>query len=91
MNINSTASGGGVAEMLASLLGYARGIGCDVEWLVIAPGDPEFFTVTKRIHNGLYGSPGDGGDLGARQRAIYERALAANLDRVRQRFGAETS
>ena len=62
VNINSTATGGGVAEMLATLLGYARGIGLDAEWLVIE-GDREFFTVTKRVHNGLYGSPGDGGDL----------------------------
>ncbi len=84
VNINSTAAGGGVAEMLASLVGYVRGVGLDAEWLVIAPGDAEFFTVTKRIHNGLYGSPGDGGDLGARERSIYERALGANLDLVRR-------
>ena len=83
MNVNSTANGGGVAEMLATLLGYVRGIGLEAEWLVIA-GDPEFFTVTKRIHNGLYGSPGDGGALGKRERAIYERTLAANLEPVRR-------
>ena len=52
VNVNSTATGGGVAEMLATLLGYARGVGIDAEWLVIE-GDPEFFEVTKRIHNGL--------------------------------------
>ena len=75
VNVNSTANGGGVAEMLATLLGYVRGIGLEAEWLVIA-GDPEFFTVTKRIHNGLYGSPGDGGALGKRERAVYERTLA---------------
>jgi trehalose synthase len=61
-----------------------RGIGLEAAWMVIAPGDPEFFTVTKRIHNGLYGSPGDGGDLGARERVIYERTLAANFDLVRR-------
>ena len=69
VNINSTANGGGVAEMLATLLGYVRGIGLEADWLVIA-GDPEFFAVTKRVHNGLYGSPGDGGELGGRERAI---------------------
>ena len=52
--------------MLATLIGYARGAGLQVDWLVIE-GDLEFFTVTKRIHNGLYGSPGDGGKLGARR------------------------
>jgi trehalose synthase len=81
VNVNSTATGGGVAEMLGTLIGYARGVGLDVDWLVIE-GDVEFFTVTKRIHNGLYGSPGDGGTLGPRERAIYERTVAANVDRI---------
>jgi hypothetical protein len=40
-------------------------------------GDPEFFAITKRIHNGLYGSPGDGGELGQAERARYERAAFA--------------
>ena len=83
VNVNSTANGGGVAEMLATLLGYVRGIGVEAEWLVIA-GDPEFFAVTKRIHNGLYGSPGDGGALGEREHAVYERTLARNLEPVRR-------
>ena len=47
-NINSTAVGGGVAEMLPSLLAYARSIGIDTRWLVIE-GNPDFFRVTKRI------------------------------------------
>ena len=81
VNINSTATGGGVAEMLATLIGYVRGIGVEAEWLVIA-GEPEFFAVTKRIHNGLYGSSGDGGDLGPRERATYERTIAANVARI---------
>ena len=81
VNVNSTASGGGVAEMLGTLLGYARGVGIDADWLVIG-GDPEFFTITKRIHNGLYGSPGDGGPLGATEREHYERTNAENVSRV---------
>jgi trehalose synthase len=81
VNVSSTANGGGVAEMLATLLGYVRGSGLDADWLVIA-GDPEFFRVTKRIHNGLYGSPGEAGELGERERELYERTLAANVDAV---------
>lgn len=53
-NVNSTATGGGVAELLHGLLPYARGAGVDARWLVIE-GDPEFFAITKRIHNGLHG------------------------------------
>lgn len=45
-NVNSTASGGGVAELLRSLLGYSRGGGVDARWLVLA-GGPAFFDVTK--------------------------------------------
>jgi trehalose synthase len=76
-NVNSTAHGGGVAEMLGPLLAYARGAGIDARWVVIA-GDPAFFTVTKRLHNRLHGMPGDGGPLGPNERALYERALAPN-------------
>jgi trehalose synthase len=81
LNVNSTATGGGVAEMLQTLLAYARGAGVDARWLVIE-GDPEFFAITKRIHNGLYGSPGDGGALGNAERTHYERVLRRNADEL---------
>jgi trehalose synthase len=77
INVNSTATGGGVAEMLQTLLAYVRGAGIDARWLVIQ-GDTQFFEITKRIHNGLYGSPGDGGPLGDAERAHYERVLRRN-------------
>src|SRR3954470_14095277 len=54
-NLNSAARGGGVAELLVSLLAYARGSGVDARWSVIA-GDPDFFHVTKRLHNHLHGA-----------------------------------
>ena len=76
-NVNSTAQGGGVAEMLEVLLAYARGGGVDTRWLVIH-GVPDFFAVTKRLHNWLHGAPGDGGDLGPAEHRIYERNLADN-------------
>jgi hypothetical protein len=58
-NVSSTAAGGGVAEMLHRLLGYARGIGFDARWIVLQ-GDPDFFRITKRLHNALHGERGDG-------------------------------
>ncbi len=79
INVNSTAIGGGVAEMLQTLLAYARGAGVEARWLVIE-GDPAFFAITKRIHNWLYGSPGDGGALGKAERSHYERVLRRNAD-----------
>jgi len=81
ININSTAAGGGVAEMLHVLLGYVRGVGIDTTWLVIA-GQPDFFDVTKRIHNHLYGTSGDGGPLGPVEHEIYEATLAPERDEL---------
>jgi len=69
-NVNSTAVGGGVAEMLQSLLAYVRGADIDARWLVIG-GDAAFFKVTKRLHNFLHGDPGDGGALGEAERRAY--------------------
>lgn len=74
-NVSSTARGGGVAEMLHTLVAYAAGTGIDIRWMVIA-GEPDFFAVTKRIHNRLHGVPGDGGALDAAARATYDATLA---------------
>ncbi len=74
-HINSTARGGGVAELLRSLLAYARGAGVDSRWIAIG-GGREFFAVTKRLHHRLHGFPGDGGGLGEPERRIYESTLA---------------
>jgi trehalose synthase len=76
-NINSTAVGGGVVEILATFLPYLRGSDIDARWLVI-DGNPDFFHITKRLHHALHGSPGDGSPLGPEQRAIYEEALREN-------------
>ena len=56
LELSSTATGGGVAEMLASLVPLQRDVGIDVQWSVI-PGDAAFFDFTKALHNGLQGRP----------------------------------
>jgi trehalose synthase len=83
-NVNSTAHGGGVAEMLRSLIGYVRGMGIDGRWVTIG-GNPEFFDITKRLHNRLHGYPGDGGPLGDAERAAYERVTAEHAELLAQR------
>ena len=80
-NVNSTAAGGGVAEMLRSLLAYARGGGIDARWIVI-PGHEGFFRLTKRLHNRLHGSLGDGGPLGPREAALYRDTLEPSIEEL---------
>ncbi|RMH32784.1 MAG: glycosyltransferase [Nitrospirae bacterium] len=54
--INSTAFGGGVAELLPRLVPFMEALGLDVDWrLIHAP--TEFFTITKAFHNALQGKP----------------------------------
>ena len=54
LHVNATAFGGGVAEILATLVPLMRDVGLDAEWQVIE-GEDEFFNVTKACHNGLQG------------------------------------
>jgi trehalose synthase len=80
-NVNSTALGGGVAEMLHSLMPYVRGLGFDARWAVIE-GNDDFFRLTKRLHHALHGSRGDGSDLGDAERAVYEAVAQENAARL---------
>jgi len=54
VHINSTRMGGGVAEILYTLIPLSRSLGLETEWLVIE-GDLPFFEVTKAFHNRLQG------------------------------------
>ncbi len=58
MHVNSTADGGGVAEILRSLVPLMVDVGLDARWLVI-PGSEAFFQTTKRLHDLLQGAPGE--------------------------------
>ncbi len=71
--VNSTALGGGVAQLLRTLLPYWKGAGIDVRWVVLR-GSGEFFRVTKRFHNHLQGQPGDGDVLGIEELTTLDRA-----------------
>jgi len=84
-NVNSTATGGGVAEMLQALVGYVNDLGVPIGWLVIT-GDARFFATTKRLHNQIHGDLA-GGPLDAAEAHHYTRMLTANavelLGRIR--------
>ncbi len=53
-NINSTAVGGGIAEILSRMILFLQELGIDARWDVIKGGE-RFFAVTKKFHNALHG------------------------------------
>ncbi len=80
-NVSSTLLGGGVAEMLRSLLPYVRDAGVDTRWVVLRE-QAEFFELTKRLHNNLHG------DDGRRRGARRGRARALRADAGGERRAA---
>ncbi|PKB71894.1 MAG: hypothetical protein BZY87_03405 [SAR202 cluster bacterium Io17-Chloro-G6] len=58
LHLNSTATGGGVAEILQSMVPLGNSLGIETERIVINPEAAEFFQVTKKIHNMLQGAQG---------------------------------
>jgi trehalose synthase len=56
VHVNSTRTGGGVAEILGWMVPLMQELGLDVRWEVIS-GPPDFYRVTKTLHNGLQGLP----------------------------------
>ena len=87
-HVNATATGGGVAEMLQALLAYSRGAGIDTRWVVL-DGTPDFFTLTKRLHNLLHGTAGDAGPTGDEERALFEEVLAPDTRWLQEQVSSE--
>jgi trehalose synthase len=77
VDVNSTRSGGGVAEMLHRVLRYARGAGIDARWFTIE-GDSAFFALTKRLHHLLHGRDAAGPLLGPGTAAHYASISECN-------------
>ena len=79
VHVNSTRAGGGVAEILSSMVPLSKELGLDVSWEVIE-GDEAFFNCTKMLHNTLQGMPGT---LSERQMDIYAVTNARNAERLK--------
>ena len=75
ITVNSTAVGGGVAEILSRLVPLSRELGVDIRWGVIKGGD-DFFGVTKRIHNALHGKSET---FSAHDREVFRDTTQQNL------------
>ena len=82
--VSSTRQGGGVSEGLPRIVSLFRQLGVDVEWIVIHGPDPDFFVLTKRIHNQLHGVENSG--LGPEARALYDKASEAIGAAIAGRF-----
>lgn len=54
--VNSTAQGGGVAEMLPKVVSILRELGVSTNWAVIESEEDRFFDLTKRLHNLIHGA-----------------------------------
>jgi trehalose synthase len=80
--VNSTSRGGGVAEMLPTMVALLRELGIHTEWVTIESEDPEFFALTKRLHNMIHGE----GDsvLPANAREVYEGVNRINADPLKR-------
>jgi trehalose synthase len=81
VNINSTYYGGGVAELLSSLTLLLNATGIRTGWRVIQ-GRPDFFSITKKMHNALQGGDIDLTDLKMQiyEEVAYENAVRVHLD-----------
>lgn len=81
VNFNATYYGGGVAEMLSSLTLLMNSLGIKTEWRVLQ-GTPDYFGITKRIHNALQGGEFDLTDLKTEiyEHVVFENAIRNHLD-----------
>ena len=78
LHLNATPYGGGVSELLRSLVPLMNDLGLRAEWQVIS-GDERFFRATKAIHNGLQGSARD---ITPDEEAAYEMTSRENAARL---------
>jgi len=79
LHVSATAFGGGVSEILYTLIPLMRDVGLEVEWDVIY-GREEFFNATKLMHNALQGAPED---LSPEQWSTWERFNEINARELR--------
>jgi trehalose synthase len=84
--VNSTSRGGGVAEMLPTMVALLRDLGVATEWVVIESSEPRFFALTKRIHNLIHGH--GTASLGPAERELFERVNGENAADLKTRMRA---
>ena len=79
LHVNATPYGGGVSELLRSVIPIYRGLGIKADWKCIY-GDPQFFGITKSFHNALQGAPEEISRLAGETYLMYNKLNADLLD-----------
>ncbi|MBN1530996.1 MAG: glycosyltransferase [Thermoleophilaceae bacterium] len=78
LHVSATAFGGGVSEILYTLIPLMNDVGIEAEWQVML-GREEFYNVTKRLHNALQGNPDE---LSADEWKVFDRYNAMNATEI---------
>ena len=78
LHLSATAFGGGVSEILYTLVPLMRDVGIEADWQIMI-GREEFYNATKRLHNALQGNPDS---LADEEWAIYERYNEMNAKEI---------
>jgi trehalose synthase len=84
LNVSATAFGGGVSEILYSLVPMMRDVGIDAHWQVIF-GREEFYNATKLLHNSLQGDPAT---LTEEQWELFDRVNELNARSITEEWDA---
>ncbi len=80
--VNSTAKGGGVAEMLPHMVAILEELGVSTRWVVMNTDRPEFFKLTKHLHNLIHGEGSP--ELSSSDRELYEAVNRENAEELAQ-------
>jgi len=81
-HFNAVSEGGGVAEMLHTLIPLMNDIGLNAEWRIIPPNN-EFFNITKKIHNALQGNPKGLTAKEMNHYVNYNKKLAEQMSKIK--------
>jgi trehalose synthase len=85
--VNSTARGGGVAEMLPMVVKIMRDLGVQTEWAVMGTERQEFFPLTKKIHNLIHGHGTP--ELNSDEKELYDTVSRENAAEFKSRIKPE--
>lgn len=82
--VNSTETGGGVAEMLPTMVSILRELGVATEWAILETDNQDFFALTKQLHNLIHGQ--GPAKLGDAEKKVLENVNKENADILKKQI-----